>query len=348
MKGKYLVAALVAAVLLTGCGRKVEFEGEPWYENVQRENKEIDITKEYSSDSMAQSWEYGRLPESGNDIAEDDTYYYVANPIDGEKLYRIKKDGDFAKEKLLDLRVGDINFVNGKVFFSHPEENAEIGVGIFCMDVNGGELEMITDHYPKSMRVVNDWIYFIDYNEDGIYKIHTEGREPIKLTEQICGNLFVYENQIYTYVKLEPENEEENEEETKWELISLDVNGQNTGSYGVAKSVSISNGYLYVLREDGLWKISMDQSEQEKLNTVDLSDATDLKVVGEELYYITEQQRLERMNLATGECKAYSSISGINGYGIFDGMIEIYYVEGTDKKVSVNNLADGSAVAFYE
>ena len=128
----------------------------------------------------------------------------------------------------------------------------------------------------------------------------------------------------------------------------MDVNGQNTGSYGVAKSVSISNGYLYALREDGLWKISMDQSEQEKLNTVDLSDATDLRVVGEEIYYLTEQQQLERMNLATGECKAYSSISGINGYGIFDGMIEIYYVEGTDKKVSVNNLADGSAVAFYE
>ena len=347
MKGKYLAAMFAAAVLLTGCGKKVEFEGEPWYENVQRQDKETEMSAEYPTDSMEESWEYGISPESGNDLAEDEAYYYVANPTDGDKLYRIKKDGGFAKEKLLDLWVEDINVVNGKVYFSNLDEGAEIGVGIFSMDVDGGEPEMITDHYPWSMSVVNDWIYFIDYNEDGIYKIHNKGKELIKLTEQECIDLIVYENQIYTWAKTESENENK----YTWELTSLDVNGQNVksyGPYGQGDSFSIYDRYLYVLREDGLWKISIDQPEQEELVTEELNDISNIEVVGEELYYVTEQQRLGRYNLTTGENKDYSSISGVTGYNIFDGMIEIYYVEGTDRKVSVNNLADGSAVAFYE
>lgn len=344
MKGKYLVAMFATAVLLTGCGKKVEFEGDPWYENVQRQDKETEMSAEYPTDSMAESWEYGDSPETGNDLAEDEVYYYVANPTDGDKLYRIKKDGGFEKEKLLDMWVGDINVVNGKIYFSNLDESAEIGVGIFSMDAGGGEPEVITDHYPKVMRVVNDWIYFVDYNEDGIYKIHNKGKELIKLTEQECSGLIVYENQIYTWVKTESENEDED----NWELTSLDVNGQNVKSYGSGETFLFYNRYLYVLREDGLWKISIDQPEQEELVTEELNDISNIEVVGEELYYVTARQRLGRYNLTTGESKEYSSVSGVTGYSIFDEMIEIYYVEGTDKKVSVNNLTDGSAVAFYE
>lgn len=344
MKGKYLVMAFAAAVLLTGCGRKVEFEGEPWYENVQRQDKETELSVEYPTDSMAESWEYGLSPDSGNDLAEDETYYYVANPTDGNKLYRIKKDGSFAKEKLLDMRVGDINVVNGEIYFSCLDENAENGVGIFSMDTDGGEPEMVTDHFPLYMRVVNDWIYFIDYNEDGIYKIHNKGKELIQLTEQKCSGLIVYENQIYTWAKAEPDNEDEN----NGELMSLDVNGQNVRSYGSGQEFSIFDRNLYVVREDGLWKISIDQPEQEEKITDELGDISNTEIVGEDLYYVTEQQKLGRYNIATGENKEYTSVSGVNSYYIFDGMIEICYVEGTDKKVSVNNLTDGSPVAFYE
>lgn len=345
MKVQYVLAGLTVVLLLSGCGKKVEFEGEPWYANVQRENKEIILFNEYPTDSMAEQWEYGSCPESGHDLAEDDSYYYVENPTDESKLYRIKKDGSFAKEKLLDLQAEDINVINGKIYFSNYDETTEPGIGIFCMNVDGSELEMITDAYPYDMKVVNDWIYFIDYNTDGIYKIHNKGKELIQLTDQECSGLKILENQIFTYIKTEDNS---SDDEDKWELASLDVNGQNKQSYGEGESYSISEGFIYVLREDGLYKMPIGQPDQEILLTDELEEISSIKVIGEELFYVTEQQKLARYNLTSGENKVYTSISHVTGYSIFDDMIEVYYVDGTEKKVTVNHLDDGTSVAFYK
>lgn len=339
MKIKYLAAGLVAVTLLTGCGQRVEYEGEPWYANVERESKETDIDKEYSTDSMAESWKYGISPEAGHDLAEDDEYYYVSNPTDGDKLYRVKKDESFAKEKLLDVWVEDVNAANGRVYFSNLDENALLGIGIYSMDAEGGEPEMITDHYPSVLRVVNDWLYFIDYNDHNLYKIHSQGRELIKLSDRLCGGLYVCRNEIYMW---------EQQEEGNYELVSLDVNGQRLHTYGSVSAYTAADGQLYILREDGLWKVAMDQPEQEELLTEELKDAYNLRVVGDEIYYITDLEQLARYTLSSGENKMYTSINYVISFDIFDGMIATYYQVDTSRNVSVNRLADGSAVAFYE
>lgn len=340
MKLKYTLVCLSVVVLLCGCGKKVEFEGEPWYENVQRENQEIILFNEYSTDSLSEQWEYGLSPESGHDLAEDENYYYVANPTDGNKLYRIKKDGTYSKEKLLDMNVGDINVVNGKVYFSIYDETVEPGMGIFCMNVDGSEMEIITDYYPADMKVVNDWIYFIDYNADGIYKIHNKGKELIQLLDQECSSLVVFENQIFTFAKVE--------DDEIWEVTSLDVNGQNKRSYGEGNYFELTDGSMCILREDGLWEMPLGQPEEETLLTDELGDISNIERIGDDLFYITENQDLARYNLTTGENKVYTSISYVTGYNIFDDMIEVFYVDGTEAKVTVNYLVDGLSVAFYE
>lgn len=345
MRIKYLLVGLAAVSLLTGCGKKVEFEGEPWYANVQRQNREIDIDKEYPTDSMAESWEYGISPEAGHDFAEDGEYYYVANPTDGNKLYRIKKDDSFTKEKLLDVSVGNVNVVNDKAYFSNLDENALQGVGIYSMDIKDGKTEMITDHYPSNLRVVNDWLYFIDCNDSYMYKIHAKGRELIRLSEMECSDIYLIQNEIYTWKKLEEDSESGDEQ---YELVSMDVNGNLIHSYGTGLSFTQQDRTLYVNREDGIWRISMDDPEQQEMITDELGEVYNLYIMGDDLYYTTDSQQLARYTISSGENKIFTSISHVIGYSFFDEMIEIYYQTGTDRNVSVNRLADGSPVAFYE
>lgn len=347
MRIKYLLVGLAAVSLLTGCGKKVEFEGEPWYANVQRQNREIDIDKEYPTDSMADSWEYGISPEAGHDLAEDGEYYYVANPTDGNKLYRIKKDDGFTKEKLLDVGVGDVNVVNDRIYFSNYDENALYGTGIYSMDVNDREPEIITDHYPLTLRAVNDWLYFIDYNDKNLYKIHNAGRELIKLTESECSGLYLCENEICTWQKIEEEDNDDSDDE-EYELISLDVNGNELHSYGIGKAFAVESNELYISREDGLWRVSMDDPDQQELVTDEISEIHNMEIAGGEIYYLTDEEQLGRYTLSTGENKIYTSVNYVSSYYIFDEMIEILYQVETDRYVSVNRISDGSSVAFFE
>ena len=346
MRIKYLLIGLAAVSLLSGCGKKVEFEGEPWYANTERENKETDIDKEYSSDSMAESWEYGSSPEAGHDLAEDEEYYYMPNPTDQRKLYRIRKDDGFAKEKLLDVSVGDVNVVQDRIYFSNQDENALKGIGIYSIDVQGGEPEILTDHYPRVMQVVNDWLYFIDYNDDCLYKVHSKSRELLQLAEK-CSGLYLNQNEIYTWIEAADGDEESGDSE--YELISMDVNGNKIHSYGKdGLSFTAGEGCLYIYREDGLWKVSMEDPEQQELITDELEYANRLEVVGDEIYYITGLKQLARYTISSGENKIYTSISYVTGYDIFDGMIAVYYQSGTNRNISVNQLSDGTPVAFFE
>lgn len=348
MKVNSLLILLVMAGLLTGCGRKVEYEGEAWYENYDREEEELEISGETASDSLADDWEYGLVPHADSDLAEDDTYYYIANPVDLGKLYRVKKDGSWGKEKLLDAEADEINVLHGKVYFAHYNDDDVLKAGIYCMDTEGGEPEMLTDMYPSEMYVVNDWIYFNDYNDTGIYKIHCETKELQHLMDKKCGFLNVCENMIY--VLLETEKKDENNNNC-WQPVAMDVNGDNMrifGSFENCNSMILADGMLYFGDSEGWWETSVDEIDERELICADFPEVSPRNVIGDEIYYRTDQNKLAKYNMNSGENKIYNSVSNLTGYHIFDGMIEIFYTEGTESKVSVNGLESGAPVAFYE
>ena len=348
MKAKYLFISLGMAILLTGCGKKVEYEGEHWYENAGREEVELELSKETTTDSLADNWEYGLILHENSDFAQDNTYYYIANPTDKNKLYRVKKDGSWEKEKILDQEVADINVLRGKVFFSNYNESEKMGVGIFSMDTNGSEPIMLTDMYPSEMSVVNDWVYFCDYNDTGIYKVHSETKKIQRLTDQNCGCLNVFENTIYAL--METETTDKNDDSC-WQLISMNVNGDDmkvSEFFKDCDSMLLANGMLFIGNSQGWWKVSVDNIDEGELICEDLKERYPGSVIGDDIYYFTEDNYLAKYNMATGDNKVYSSIKNVTGYDIFDGMIELFYTDGTELKVSVNKLDDGTPVAFYE
>lgn len=72
------------------------------------------------------------------------------------------------------------------------------GQGLFKGNLKGKELLKLTDDQALYINAYKDWIYYINYSDNGfIYKVRTDGRERKKLIAREADSLNVYNGNLY-------------------------------------------------------------------------------------------------------------------------------------------------------
>ncbi|MCB2342549.1 DUF5050 domain-containing protein [Clostridium estertheticum] len=120
-------------------------------------------------------------------------YIYYKNNDDWSTLYRMKNDGSDIK-KVADFTVLGYMWLDGHNIYFHNM----LGISKFDLDssskspqnvnvkqgiINGINTSYVSEH-PTNMMVKNDWIYFIDQDEEkGLYKMKSDATGKAKLTE---------------------------------------------------------------------------------------------------------------------------------------------------------------------
>lgn len=361
-----IVLLLVGTVVLVLLGRSLrdrqQYEGEMWYGNVREADTAADtlsgmgafaLQNSEGDSSLADSWVYGndmQIYRSGALLAMDENYYYTANATDGGKLYRITRDGSFQREKLTEIPASMISLKEDRLYFVSSYDNASNVRGIYGVNTDGTQLEYLSDAVPDYMMLVNDWLYYLSANDSHIYKLNVRERREILLTDKTCVSMTIQENAIYFSYQ-----EETEEEDTVQILASIDLDGdsyQELARDGEYHYLTYAEGRIYYIPEDwsSLCSVNPDGSD---VNTV-LTSANQIgrvRICDDKFYYLEYADDGRRViaeyNSETGVTGHYN-LEYVKNFFLFDGKIYVDYLDGTEEKVSVCNLEDGSLIPFFE
>lgn len=361
-----IVLLLVGAVTIVWLGRTLgnrkQYEGELWYGNVKEADTAADtlsgmeafaLQNSAGDSSLADSWEYGndmQIYRSGALLAMDEKYYYVANTTDGGKLYRITRDGSAQREKITEIPASMISLKEDRLYFVSSYDNASNARGIYGVNTDGTQLEYLSDAVPEYMMLVNDWLYYLSANDSHIYKLNVRERREILLTDKTCVSMTIQENVLYFSYQ-----EELEEEDTVHILASMDLDGNSYRELARGEEyhyLTYAEGRIYYIPEDwsSLCSVNPDGSD---VNTV-LTSANQIsrvRICGDKLYYLEYgddgKSLIAEYNSETGVMGHYN-LEYVKNFFLFDGKIYVNYLDGTEEKVSVYNLEDGSLIPFFE
>lgn len=359
-----LVLVGAAALILLGrnLGNREQYEGEQWYGDVRDADTAADTLSGLvafaaqggaGDSSLAESWVYGndmQIYRSGALLAMDEKYYYAANALDGGKLYRITRDGSFRREKITEIPASMISLREGRLYFVSGYDNGSDARGIYGVNADGTQLEYLSDAVPADMMLVNDWLYYLRANDSHIYKLNVRERREILLTDKTCVSMTIQENAIYFSYQ-----EKTEEGDTVQILASMDLDGDSYRELtrgGKYRNLMYAEGRIYYVSEGWLSLCSVNPDGSD-VNTVltSVNQIRGVQIYGGSFYYREYENGNDPViavyNRETGVIGHYN-LEYVKNYFLFDGKIYVDYLDGTEEKVSVYNLEDGSLVPFFE
>lgn len=278
MKKRLLVTLLSIAmmtVLLCGCNKEeknVTDESVPTIEEDESlvSNEEKNNNNETTFPEMYDSWKYGTTNGNANNyslLEKRGNEVFFMNYRSNGKLCKIDlsnlEEGQLwstlSAQILVDAPTNQINILNDKLY-AVADYSDETKCRIVLMNLDGTDVKTIYEGYIDNMIVVNDWIYFINRNNDYIEKIDTNGDNHKILLKEACYYLNVYENKIIF------QRDSVNES-----LHMMNVDGSNLEQYTELPCYDIvaDNGYVYYVE-----KTSADAETANQVKRLKISDGS--------------------------------------------------------------------------
>lgn len=355
-----LIGAAALFLLQGTLKERVQFQGDGWYENVNVKSKGS-LTENLSGlepfastgktevSSLAESWVYGndmQIYSRGALLAMDEKYYYAANELYGCKLYRISRDGSYSGERISDIPACQVSVKDDRLYFVSSFANASNAPGIYSIRTDGTQQEYISDAVPKCMMLVNDWLYYLSGNDDHIYKMNIADRREIQLTDKSCVSMTMHENTIYFSFLADTEDED-----GVHILAAMDVDGNSyreLAGDGYFYQVMYVNGEIYYVSYDDecFCAIAPDGTGSRVIGTADLESG--LQICDGKYYFIetSHDSAIAVYEEASGKTRYYNR-ENVRNFHIFDQKLYVNYLDGTEEKISVHNLTDGSRIPFF-
>lgn len=355
-----LIGAAALFLLYGTLNEKVQFQGNGWYEDADVKNT-VSLTDNLSGlepfasmgktdmSSLAESWVYGndmQIYSRGALLAMDEKYYYAANELDGSRLYRISRDGSYSRERISDIPASQVSMKDDRLYFVSCFANASNAPGIYSIGTDGTQQEYISDAVPEYLMLVNDWLYYLSENDDHIYKMNIADRREKKLTDKSCVSMTMHENTIYFSFLADQEDENSGHI-----LAAMDVDGNSyreLADGGYFYQVMYVNGEIYYVSyaEECFCAIAPDGTESRVVGTADLESGLQIY---DGKYYFKETSHGSAIAVyeeASGNTRYYDR-ENVRNFFIFDQKLYINYLDGTEEKISVHNLADGCRIPFF-
>lgn len=342
-----LLSVLLLGVTLTGCEFKVkeEYSGSRWYQDYSAPELEAEMLSPVSSDSVATSWTYG-IPE-GDTIASDDSYYYMGNPTDENKVYRIKK-GTYENELLCDVPASLVLTVDDKLVFQNTYTDSGYETGIYMMNKDGSDMILLTDDIVTNLCAVNEWIYYTDNGFNKLYKMNVNTKDSFTLYEGDLTTFAIHENTIYVPILKDSYNYE-------YVIATMDVNGENfheDWEQNYVLGMHYVDGMLYYTDwvDEEFYEVDPVSLYAECIyDDIDCYFSVRPRYYDGWVFYVdqTEQYSLVAYNRYADETYE-TNVYNCTDMEVFDGMLMVYYTDNQEPCVRVNNISDGSSVRFFQ
>jgi hypothetical protein len=185
-----------------------------------------------------------------------DWIFYVN--YDDDKIYRIDINGN-NKEAIIEKYVRKLFVVNGEIYFVSGSAVLEFELHRINIHSNQG-MHIEEAGQCIQMIIVEDWIYYHTFSENGIYKIRPDGIENTRLSDNKVRIVNVIDDWIY-YVNVDDNN-----------YIYRMRTDSSDNELVVSNSVEHVNIYedwiFYVNLDDNetIYRIKTNGTEKEKLN----------------------------------------------------------------------------------
>ncbi|MBE6814368.1 MAG: DUF5050 domain-containing protein [Ruminococcaceae bacterium] len=282
-------------------------------------------------------------------IAYQDGWYYYYN---GKGVYKIKTDGT-ERQQIYSSYLDEINIVGEWLYGSEK--------GCYKQNINTGEQYHFS--YGNSisyLNVIDDWIYYYDTTNDGIYKMKPDGTEStLLLNTYIVDCLTIDGDWIYFFARFEDDGVNGlykiKTDGTENTLLYTSEYFENGGTslkeiYIVDDWIYFAKPYVHETGNKGIFRVKTDGSTLEPVKILNEGDFLEaFTVLGDHLIY--------RLLLpGTNGLKTYKSdINGNNEkdisqnfnpesfYGIYDYYVNDLYVS----KVEDPNFENNYKFEFY-
>ena len=351
--GGVAVVAILVSVYFIYRARKItnSFDGEAWYANAKMEEAVIPEVEAFNykgdvDSSLADSWVQGVTYGS---VAADDTYYYCTNSKDKEALYRITKAEPHRSEKLSDIMGSTIVAKDEKLYLINKEVNGDFAPGIYSVNKDGSDLQLLLCGYYSDINVINDWIYYVRTSDNRLCKIHEFNRREIVVIDEYIEVYQLDKNNIVCVIK--------NEAEETYSLFKYDVDGAFISEYPSisGNNFSMSNGILYGYESDnGFYSFNYDEYDKGNSEVQEkyfhLEGCYFWEVADNKIYFIDTRSiyRIGVIDIDTGEMRYYS-LEQVSSFVVFDNMLLIEYMkDGVNPMFTVVDKETGSYVPLFE
>jgi hypothetical protein len=279
-----------------------------------RKNDSVIQSGNRKKDSVIQSIN-GELVE-----IQDNWIYY----LNKDELYKIKTDGS-CKTKLINISGTVYSEIDGK-----------------CM-LRGTGVDY--DSNSDFIQIAGNWIYYLSYREDKLYKIKTDGSTIASLDSfsNSSGTVNIEDGWIYYYLKDDTclyKMKTDGSCKTKlcdhvwdWDMI---VKGD---WIYYTDNVTLKATGNRIIHQSYLYKIKTDESQ--KIRLTQCNDVIIIReVVGDWIYYLKDDNCLYKMK-TDGSCITKLSIRDDGYIDIEDGWI-YYYLKVEDDTCLYKMKTDGS------
>ena len=215
MKKMWMFSFLMIVVLLfaAGCGKNepVDTPGnEPKEEEPSEETPSENPETEESGEEKPEEEKPAVLSLEGfgntmsniiNDgmaVFEAPYLYHMDRMITGNILRTNLETKE--SEVLVEGQFSFLNYGDGTLFFAgsyYPEEATESSYGIFKMDANGENLQLIQKGYITDLLLYEEYLYFFNSDEGGLFRLKYDGTEETMLVKDVYEGYALVNDMIY-------------------------------------------------------------------------------------------------------------------------------------------------------
>ncbi len=318
--------------------------------------------------AIAERFSYGNSDElyaAGAGACEDSSYYFLADPTDSGHLCRISKKDNGKKVKLCDISAENLNILYGRIYFINHFTADGDSAGIYSIARDGSGLKLLMDGSFYSLRMVNDWLYYISGEDGSIRRMNIHGLSEEVLCNEDCNDLWVAGNSIY-YIS----QDKERPVSERMVICSMSVDGTERTEIvkrGYYNALSYHDGILYysVYNSgygwlDTTWKeeepaegdgpVIIPQLQVPHEGFVELKGIYSPVIVhGGDMWYI-DRSDLRSLSVYTpegGRIRHYDTENIVSVYLMSDLIVIRWLKDGITPLVSVNRLNTGEMVDLF-
>ncbi|SHE58647.1 DUF5050 domain-containing protein [Alkalibacter saccharofermentans] len=339
------VIFLMISLIMTGCGGNSDNADRNGKNRINSNESNVALNLAGTGNTPANLLHDGMA-------AEYEGYIYHIDKMINGNLWRTSIDTG-ESELLLKGMLHDINVNGGAVFTlgSIPDPNDEMLslYGLFRINMDGSNLTIIKEGSFEELILKDDYLYFTEIIDGGLYKIRYDGSEEKKLLDDIYDNVAIIDENIYLMSDLD--------EEYVMNIYKLDLEGRGQPEkvindvFGGTFDV-VGNEIFYIARDNtsNIYRYDTLTGEKELF----LSKWVDyLNTDGEHLYYFWSGRRQD--NSDSGVYKSSLDGSGEEMIMPADVFFSLNIAGGKmfwhnnddERRISVMNL-DGSNIGFIE
>ncbi len=138
--------------------------------------------------------------ESGGWVFKQNDWIYYCNRSDGWSLYKVQEDG--TDKMRLDENIGHFILVDSNwIYFNAAPQEFFGEEGVLCMiNIDGTSFKVLTPDDAIMIKIVNDWIYYInnvDLDNSKIYRIKKDGTERKQISKENAKGFMISGDWIY-------------------------------------------------------------------------------------------------------------------------------------------------------